>query len=89
MQPSSMRETIGDWLGLANNEGLWPLPQPHARLISVRKVDAGGLERQNDLRNRVTVRRLVSFRARDGISMDACLLRQFPDREIEQASRCP
>jgi hypothetical protein len=40
---------------------LWPgfLPQPDARLLAVGELDAGGLESQNDLRDRVTVRRLV------------------------------
>jgi hypothetical protein len=36
------------------------LPQPHARLIAVRELDAGGFEGQNDLRDRMAVRRLVS-----------------------------
>ena len=33
--------------------------QPDARLLAIGELDAGGLESQNDLRDRVTVRRLV------------------------------
>jgi hypothetical protein len=54
-------------------------------LIPVRELDAGGFEGQNDLRHRMTVRRLVSLRASDGVSMDASLFRQLADRKIEQA----
>ena len=46
---------------------------------------ARGFEGQNDLRHRMTVRRLVSLRASDGVSMDASLFRQLADRKIEQA----
>jgi hypothetical protein len=63
-------------------------PQFDPRLIAIGKFHAGGFERQNDLRDRVAVRRLVRLRASNRVSMDASLFRQLADRQIEQASSC-
>jgi hypothetical protein len=42
--------------------------QSDARLLAIGELDAGGLESQNDLRDRVTVRRLVCAPPARGIT---------------------
>jgi hypothetical protein len=64
-----------------------PLPQPHARCIAVRELDAGGFEGSLDGGESCRIRGLISFDPSHGRRGNLRLARDIPDAPFERCAR--
>jgi hypothetical protein len=63
------------------------LPQPHAGLIPVRELDAGGFEGGADGVDGALAQLFAALKARNRVRRDFCQFGQVPDPQTERRSR--